>query len=73
MYRIISKILVNRLKPFLQHCISGNQSTFIPGRQIIDNIVIAHESIHCLNHRRTGSNEFMALKLDMAKAYDRVK
>ena len=72
-YRIISKILVNRLKPFLHHCISSNQSAFIPGRQIIDNIVIAHESIHCLNHRRTGSNEFMTLKLDMAKTYDRVE
>ncbi|XP_071933546.1 uncharacterized protein [Coffea arabica] len=73
MYRIISKILVNRLKSFLHHCISSNQSAFIPDRQIIDNIVVTHESIHCLNHRRTGSNEFMTLKLDMAKTYDRVE
>ena len=72
-YRIISKILVNRLKPLLKHCISDNQSAFIPGRQIIDNVIIAHESIHCLNNMRSGSNAFMALKLDMSKAYDRVE
>ena len=72
-YRIISKILVNRLKPLLKHCISMNQSAFIPGRQIIDNVIIAHESIHCLNNMRSGSNAFMALKLDMSKAYDRVE
>ncbi|XP_071923061.1 uncharacterized protein [Coffea arabica] len=43
-YRIISKVLVNRLKSFLKHCISSNQSAFIPDRQIIDNIVVAHEN-----------------------------
>ncbi|XP_071939813.1 uncharacterized protein [Coffea arabica] len=72
-YRIISKILVLRLKPVLNCCISQNQSAFVPGRQIIDNVVIAHEFIHCLNNRRFGTNAFMALKLDMSKAYDRVE
>ncbi|XP_027148760.1 uncharacterized protein LOC113749274 [Coffea eugenioides] len=72
-YRVISKILVNRVKPFLNCCVSSNQSAFIPGRHIIDNIMIVHEFIHCLNNRRGGSNAFMALKLDMAKAYDRVE
>ncbi|XP_071920735.1 uncharacterized protein [Coffea arabica] len=70
-HRIISKILVNRMKPLLKLCISHNQSAFIPERQIIDNLIIAHESIHCLNSRRSGSNAFMALKPDMSKAYDR--
>lgn len=72
-YRVISKILVNRLKPFLKYCISSNQSAFIPGRQILDNEVIAHEFIHCLHNRRTGTNTHMALKLDMSKAYDRIE
>ena len=69
-YKIFSKILVNRMKPFLKHCISLNQSTFIHGRQIIDNVVIAHESVHYLNSRRTGSIAFMVIKLDMSKAYN---
>ena len=72
-YRIIFKILVNRVKPFLPCCVSANQSAFIPGRHITDNIMIAHEFIHCLNNRRGGTNAFMAIILDMAKTYDRVE
>ena len=72
-YRIIAKVLVNRVKPLLQHCISLNQSTFIPGRQIQDNVIIAHEVFHHLNTKRTGKIMHMALKLDMSKAYDRVE
>lgn len=72
-YKIISKILANRMKAVLGHCISQAQSAFVPGRQIIDNIIIAHECIHFLNNKRYGRDGFMALKIDMAKAYDRVE
>ncbi|OMO52105.1 reverse transcriptase [Corchorus capsularis] len=43
-----------------------------PGRLIQDNIIISHEAFHALNNRRTGRRGFMALKLDLSKAYDRV-
>ena len=72
-YKIISKILVNRLKPILGQCISQNQSAFVPGRQIIDNVLMAHEYIHWLNRKRNGKESYMAIKLDMLKAYDRVE
>ena len=42
-YKIISKIIVNRLKPLLNKCISNTQGAFAPGRSIYDNILIAHE------------------------------
>ncbi|KAI5323749.1 hypothetical protein L3X38_032821 [Prunus dulcis] len=45
-YKIITKILVNRLKPLLSKCISRNQGAFGPGRSIFDNILIAHELFH---------------------------
>ena len=72
-YKIISKILVNRLKPILGQCVSQNQSAFVPGRQIIDNVLMAHEYIHRLNRKRNGKESYMAIKLDMSKAYDHVE
>lgn len=47
-YKIISKILVNRLKPLLNSCISYSQAAFVPNRQILDNVMVAHEYMHWL-------------------------
>ncbi|KAL6133259.1 hypothetical protein ACLB2K_065496 [Fragaria x ananassa] len=53
--------------------ITENQSAFISGRQIQDNILVAHTCFHSLKMLRTGTNGELALKLDMNKAYDRVE
>ncbi|XP_068329845.1 uncharacterized protein [Pyrus communis] len=72
-YKIVSKILANRLKPILSEIISTTQGAFVKGRQIQDNIGIAHEMFHFLKLRKARSKFEMGVKLDMHKAYDRVE
>lgn len=67
-------MLAHRLKKIiLQHIITEHQSAFTKDRLISDNILIAFKSLHCLQNHKSTKGGFMALKLDMNKAYDRVE
>ncbi|XP_072058140.1 uncharacterized protein [Arachis hypogaea] len=70
-YKIITKVLVNRFCPFLSEIIGLFQGGFIPGRGTTENIIIAQEIMHFM--RKTKSKKgSMAFKIDLDKAYDRV-
>jgi len=70
-YKICSKVIVNRLATLLPKIISVEQDAFIPGRSIFENISLTQEMVHSINKKIHGGN--VVLKLDMAKAYDRVE
>jgi hypothetical protein len=72
-YKIALKVLSNRLKLVLPDIVSLNQSAFVPGRIITDNVLLAYELTHYMQQKKTGLEGFAALKLDMSKAYDRVE
>ncbi|XP_058192210.1 uncharacterized protein LOC131309618 [Rhododendron vialii] len=72
LYKVLTKVLVNRLRLGLGDLISQYQNGFVPTRMILDNVLIAHEMLEFIRKRKRGKRAMYALKLDMNKAYDRV-
>lgn len=72
-YKIISKVLTNRLKPLLQTLIVEEQNAFVEGRLIQDNILLVQEVLHRLRTRERKKKFQALLKLDMQKAYNKIE
>ena len=72
LYKVVIKIIVARLRPYLDKLISPMQTAFVPGRKGVDNVIIAQEIIHSLGKKR-GRTGYMALKIDLEKAYDKLE
>ncbi|XP_022031030.1 uncharacterized protein LOC110931970 [Helianthus annuus] len=68
--RCITKIIADRIKGVLHQVVSINQSAFIPGRKISDNILLTQELMH--NYYRNSGPPRCAFKVDIQKAYDTV-
>ncbi|GAA0149968.1 hypothetical protein LIER_37035 [Lithospermum erythrorhizon] len=74
-YKIASKVLVNRLKPFMNSLVSPFQNGFVHGRGIQDNIIMAQELTHIIRTSKCKKIGLVVIKIDMskAKAFDRIK
>ncbi|XP_050211612.1 uncharacterized protein LOC126661790 [Mercurialis annua] len=70
LYNTVSKVICNRLSKILDKIISPSQSGFVPGRNIYDNTLLAHELVR--NYHRNKGNA-CALKIDLQKAYDTIE
>lgn len=68
LYKILSKVLANRLKLVMGKIISDSQTAFVKNRQILDGILIANEVV---DEARKNKKELM-FKVDFEKAFDSV-
>lgn len=68
LYKVISRLLVKRLKPILPSLIVPNQTAFVKGRLLVENTSVAGELVQGY-HKNTGSKR-ITIKVDIAKAFD---
>ena len=69
-YKLISKIIANRLKPILAECVSPNQAAFLKGRSLGKNVLLATELIR--DYNKSSCHKSAMLKIDIRKAFDTV-
>lgn len=67
-YKLVTKIIVERLKGMLHTVVSPTQASFVSKRQITDNVVIMQEVLHIMRTKKGGKG-YMAIKIDFEKAY----
>lgn len=71
-YKIVTKIVVGRIRLLLNKLVSPVQAAFVPGKRGLDNIIIAQELIHSIDNKM-GKEGYMEIKVDLEKAYDRIE
>lgn len=71
LYKVVSKILANRLKKLLPSIISDNQSAFIKGRLLMENVLLASEMVK--DYHKESVSPRCVMKIDISKAFDSVQ
>jgi hypothetical protein len=69
-FKIFTKVATNRISTIAEKIVRPTQTTFMPGRHILEGVVILHETIHELHRKKMDG---VLLKLDFQKACDKVK
>ena len=67
LYKLLAKVLANRLKKVVEKVVSSTQNAFVEGRQILNAALIANEAIDSMLKRNESG---VLCKLDIEKAYD---
>jgi len=69
LYKVLAKVLANKLRLVMGNVVSESQSAFVKGKQILDGILIANEAVH---EAKRLNKELLLFKVDFEKAYDSV-
>ena len=72
MYKIVTKIIVARLRPHLDKLVCPLQSAFVSGRRSVDNAIMVQELIHTISNKK-GQGGYMVIKVDLEKAYNKIE
>lgn len=72
LYKVIAKVLVNQLRPWLNDLIHPAQAGFIPRRKAKDNVLLVNKILHSFN-KKNAKRQWMMTNLDLDKAYDRIE
>lgn len=67
-YKLLSKVVVNRLKACIPKLVSPYKVGFVPGRNIHENIIIFMEIMHSMQNMKSGKGDFI-IKVELSKAY----
>jgi hypothetical protein len=68
-FKIFTKVAVNRMIGIADKLVSRSQTVFLPGRNILEGVVMLNETIHEIHRKRMSG---VILKLDFEKVYDKV-
>jgi hypothetical protein len=68
--KLITKVIATQIKPLLPNLISKEQTGYVEGRQILDNIILTQKLIQSLQLNHTPG---MLIKLDMCKGFDKIR
>ena len=71
-YKIITKIIVARIRPMLDKLVCPVQSAVVSGRKGVNNAILVQEIIHTISKMK-GKVGYMAIKVDLEKAYDKLE
>jgi hypothetical protein len=69
MYKVLAKVLVNKLRAVIGSVLSHSQSAFVKGKKNLDGILIANEVV---DEAKRLKKELLLFKVDFEKAYDSV-
>ena len=71
LYKVVSKIIANRLKLLLPRMITENQSAFVRGRLLLKNVLFASELVK--DYHKKSVSPRCVMKIDISKAFDSVQ
>uniref|UniRef100_A0A803P8P8 Reverse transcriptase domain-containing protein n=1 Tax=Cannabis sativa TaxID=3483 RepID=A0A803P8P8_CANSA len=72
LYKVVAKIISNRLFPVMDDLVSSLQAAFILGRWIAESSIMTQEIVHKIQQKKRKGG-LMEIKLDMFKAYDKME